>query len=149
MKPSELPSTFYRVTAKALVFDEHRRLLVCQSGDTWEMPGGGWEHDEPFDICLEREVQEELGVSVQHVDDIAFLYRGKSSRGYYTIRIAVPVKLSSYEFLPGDGMTGAKFVTRDEFLALNFAKDEAPVKDCVDRIWPPAGAPVEKTTDNL
>lgn len=138
MDLSQLPGAFYRVTAKAFIFDEDRRLLVCCSGDTWEMPGGGWEHDESFEDCLGREIQEELGVELKYAEKIAFLYRGKSKRrGYYTIRIAVPAEVVSHDFVPGDGMEEARFVTREEFLGLNFAHDELPVKDCVDKIWPP------------
>lgn len=137
MDLSKLPSTFYRVTAKALVFDESQRLLVCHAGETWEMPGGGWEHDESFEACLRREVQEELGVALKRTDNIAFLYRGQSKKGYYTIRIAIPSELTSYDFIPGDGMDEARFVTREEFLHLNFARDEVVIKDYVDKLWPP------------
>jgi 8-oxo-dGTP pyrophosphatase MutT (NUDIX family) len=53
MDPNPLPSTFYRVSIKALVFDDRNRLLVGLTKDEeapgWEIPGGGWEHDETFE----------------------------------------------------------------------------------------------------
>jgi mutator protein MutT len=55
-----------RVTAAILV--DNGRLLICQRppGDhlagLWELPGGKVELDEPPQVCLARELREELGI---------------------------------------------------------------------------------------
>lgn len=133
---SSLASPFYRVALKGLVFDEAQRLLVVQADDgLWEMPGGGWEHDESIEECFNREFQEELGVGVEGVGDFAFLYRCINRRGYVPLRLAYRASVSSHDFKPDDDIVAAKFVTRDEFMALNFAPDEATITEYVDQIW--------------
>jgi 8-oxo-dGTP pyrophosphatase MutT (NUDIX family) len=135
MRTENLPSPFYRVTAKALIFDEQRRLLVGSSEKGWQVPGGGWEHDESFEQALQREFEEEFGVAISGIGSVQFVYRGKSSHGWYTVRIAVTATIASHEFTCGDGLTEARFVTRDEFLALTFSPSEEAVQEHVDQIW--------------
>lgn len=135
---SKLPSPFYRVTAKALIFDGDNRLLVGRGEEDdsgWELPGGGLEHDESTEECLKREIAEELGAEVAEVGQIAFVYRGRSTRGWMITRLTYPVKLKSSDFKFGD-MKDAKYVTREELLNLDFAADEGTIKNYVDQIWP-------------
>jgi ADP-ribose pyrophosphatase YjhB (NUDIX family) len=133
-----LPSPFYRVTVKALIFDEQNRLLVGrgeETDDKWEMPGGGWEHNESLEECLTREIDEELGAEIKSIGKICFVYRGKSSRGWMIVRIAVAVELISHNFKYGD-MTEIKWATKDELLGLEFAADEGTIKNEADKLWP-------------
>ena len=133
---SQLPSPFYRVTAKALIFDGNNRILVGQLSDGgWEMPGGGLEHSETISECLEREIREELGAEVATTGNVQFIYKGKSIRGWMIIRLAIPVVLKNFDFKFGD-MKEARFVDRKELLELNFAADEGTIKNNVDLIWP-------------
>lgn len=55
----------YRVVVKGLVRDEQGRLLlVRERSDTWDLPGGGLDHNEHILPGLEREFEEELQVAV-------------------------------------------------------------------------------------
>lgn len=133
-----LPSPFYRVSVKAIILDDQNRLLIGkgEEGDEgWEIPGGGLEHNESLEECLSREIEEELGVNVQKVGRISFVYRGRSVRGWMILRIAVLVELKDFNFKYGD-MTEGKFITKDELKSINFAADEGTIKDCADLIWP-------------
>jgi len=40
-------------------------LMVFAKGGDIELPGGGWEHGETFEKCLQREACEELGGGTQ------------------------------------------------------------------------------------
>ena len=140
MDLSKLPSPFYRGTIKAIILDDQKRILLGRGEEDsgtndWEMPGGGFEHDENIEECLSRELKEELGAEIDEIGDVAFIYRGKSSRGWITLRIAVPVKLKSFDFNPGD-FKDIKFMTKEEFLKAKFAADEGTVKDFAHKIWP-------------
>lgn len=134
----KLPSPFYRVSVKAIIKDGQGRLLVGrgeEDNEGWEMPGGGWEYDEDLATCLEREIEEELGIEVTEVGEPLFVYRGRSVRGWMILRIAVPVKIKGHDFRLGE-ITEIKFVARDEFMNLDFAAEEGTVKQFSNKIWP-------------
>ena len=59
-----LPPCFYRVSTKALITKENKVLLIMESDGTWELPGGGLEVGETFEIGLKREISEEIGVNI-------------------------------------------------------------------------------------
>jgi len=133
---AQLPSPFYRVATRAVILDDEQRILITQNhyGEC-ELPGGGWEYDEPFDVCLAREIQEELGVEIASAEQAVLgVYRGRNDYGM-TLRIAVRATLKSHDFKPTD-MALVKFVTKDEFLVLDFtpAGDEG-IKQFATIIW--------------
>ena len=131
-----LPSTFYRVTSRALIFDNQAQLVVVQDkAGGWQLPGGGLEHDETFDECLAREVMEELGVAVTNISNILFSYTALSRRGHVILRLAAKVAVDSYSFKPADDMVAWKAVTKEELQAMDFIPEEGNIKDFADAIW--------------
>lgn len=60
---SQYPSSFYRVSLKAVIYNEKGEVLVNREGtsDTWSLPGGGWDHGETEHEALARELYEEVG----------------------------------------------------------------------------------------
>lgn len=134
----ELPDTFWRVSAKAFIYDNDNRLLVFMDKDhEWEVPGGGWEHDETFEQCIERELAEEIGAGVTAIDKHAALfYKGLTMKGYPKICIAAKVTLDDSIIKPsGDDLIEARFVDKSELLKLSFQYGESEIKDCVSQIW--------------
>ena len=58
------PTTFYRVSIKALIRNAAGQVLVVKEHqDKWELPGGGLDHGESVHDCLQRELQEELHIT--------------------------------------------------------------------------------------
>ena len=63
MQSTEIPSSYYRISLKAIIRDSEGRVLVNreQGRDHWSLPGGGWDHGETDIECLKRELLEEVG----------------------------------------------------------------------------------------
>ena len=53
--------------ARAVIFDEVGRILLIRRGDNhlWALPAGGMEPGESVTECMEREVWEETGLTVE------------------------------------------------------------------------------------
>lgn len=130
-------NAFYRVSAKALIFDDTKRLLVFRDPKReWEIPGGGWNHDEAFEACIRRELTEEMKLNVISVGPVACVYSSLHSDGYYKVLIAAQVRIGSQRFQPsGDGLTGAEFITKEQFLQSQFSDNEKAVFGCTNEIW--------------
>jgi 8-oxo-dGTP pyrophosphatase MutT (NUDIX family) len=135
-----LRSPFYRVSAKAVVRDDTGRVLVCaDTSGTYELPGGGWEHDETFEEAVSREIEEELGVKVTRVGGLQFTHAARGPRAHMMLRIAADVELASHDFtLDKNEVTATRFVGRDEFLKLDWCMEDKVVVNYVDKLWPPS-----------
>lgn len=61
---SKYPSTFFRVSVKAIIKNQAGHVLVCkENSPNWNLPGGGIEHGEDPITALQRELSEEVGLS--------------------------------------------------------------------------------------
>ena len=137
LKPIDIPSPYYRVATRAIILDDQNRLLIMENHDgDAELPGGGWEHGEPFDECLRREIMEELGVELEWCDSqVLCMYRDRNVHGAMSLRIAVRARLKSYDFKPVD-MLRAFWVTHDEFMQLDLVPAaEEGLKQYAGMIW--------------
>ncbi len=64
-----IPDCFYRVSIKALVFNETRdKFLICQEeSGLWDFPGGGLDYGTTPQEDLPREIEEEMGLPVTSI----------------------------------------------------------------------------------
>lgn len=132
-----LPSPYYRVAVKVLLQDDLGRILVVQNKrGKWEMPGGGWEHDETLEECVTREIDEELRVGVSNISDVEFVLRGYSQTyDVHAIRLVVRAVLLSDDLQPNDDITAYKFVNRHDFLHLDMVGSDAEFQNATADIW--------------
>ena len=134
---AQLPTSYYRVSAKAIVFDDQKRLLVSRDDKgEWEIPGGGWEFGEPLDECIRRELTEELQAKVVAVNDILFVYVQRTERNIQKLSIAVAAQIAPGPLKPtDDNLVEARYVTKDEFVKLPFQSGENAVVEYADKVW--------------
>jgi 8-oxo-dGTP diphosphatase len=130
-------SPFYRVSVKALIFDNEQRLLVFQDNQgTWEMPGGGLEHGETLEQGITRELDEEMRITPATIGAVQFVYTAVHDTGYHKLCLALPVTLKTTRFVPSaDDLVAAKYVSREEFERLPFQSNEIAVVQYADQIW--------------
>lgn len=64
---ADLPNSFYRVAACALIWNDTRDkfLIALREDGEWELPGGGWEFGETGPETVRREIEEEMGLSAR------------------------------------------------------------------------------------
>ncbi len=68
-----------KVVTAAIIWDDAGRMLVAQRkhgqplGSKWEFPGGKAEKGETLEECLEREIQEEMGIKIAVVGRVVMV----------------------------------------------------------------------------
>jgi 8-oxo-dGTP pyrophosphatase MutT (NUDIX family) len=74
--PVELPGggPVWPVSVKGVLFVGTEVVLLKNERDEWELPGGRLEAGEEPDLCLAREISEELGIAVE-IEDLLDCWR--------------------------------------------------------------------------
>ncbi len=124
---SEQEQCHYRISVKALVYDETRTkfLAVQEASGVWELPGGGLDHGETPEEGLRREVKEEMGLDVTYVaENPSFFFtcdKKNGPAGYtkWVANVLYEIRLAHLDITPSDECVAVRFVTPEEALALN------------------------------
>lgn len=130
--------SLFRVSMKALIFDDQKRLLVLRTdADEWQIPGGGIKYGEEPKEALRREIHEEIGVTTFVNHGIQFLYTNKHEKGYMKLCVAWTVSIQEEVVLThnSDSIVDYAFVTETQFMQLPFEYNEQSIKNHVDEIW--------------
>lgn len=116
---SNIPNCFYRISIKALILDDEKRfLLALENNGLWELPGGGLDFGEKPQECLSREIKEETGIDVVHVNEKPSYFLttlGIKSMKWYC-NVLYETKIKDLNFKPSDECVGLKFFTKEEAL---------------------------------
>lgn len=110
---SQYPSTFYRVSLKAVIRDDTGNILVNkeQNSDTWNLPGGGWDHGETEQEALARELLEEVGYEgtfqANPVKTAVFWLESKQA---WLLWIVYEIKTENNNFSVGNDSSEIKFL---------------------------------------
>lgn len=69
---SQYPNTYYRVSLKAVIRNAEGKVLVNKerSATTWNLPGGGWDHEELEQQALARELREEIAYDGEYTSTL-------------------------------------------------------------------------------
>ncbi len=119
----KLRSGYYRVSVKALIFDDNRSrfLLVQDSDGTWELPGGGLDWEETPQEGLARELKEEMGIDIVSISNQPsyFVTMERHAGTFWTANVIYETKLEHVNFVISDECIAIKFVNKEEALQLD------------------------------
>lgn len=114
-----------------MVRDADGRVLLVRNKDdgSWCLPGGGWDYGETVEQCIRREIQEELGVDIKHIDatPVGF-WDGKNSKyDYRALKLVITGQLASDQFTVTDEASEVGYFNYQEMKRLDFNPDEIGV----------------------
>ena len=122
MLPSEIPNAFYRVSIKALILDESGKkfAVILEDSTWWELPGGGLDWGESPEVCLKREIKEEMGLVVTDVASLPSYYLiGKNEAGKWSLNLVFETKVRDLNFTPTDECREIRFISPEEVGSIN------------------------------
>lgn len=117
----EIQNCFYRISAKALIWNEMRDkfLITEEDNGIWELPGGGIDWGESPQDSIIREIKEEMGLEVTSVKNIpAFFLTFKNLQGAWRSNIIYETEVSHLNFTPSSECVAIKFVSPVEVLQM-------------------------------
>lgn len=134
-KPSKYPSTFYRVSLKAVIKDSDNRVLVVkEKGSGWTLPGGGLDHGESAMQGLARELLEEVGYTDKfsaELDTILPIYA--TTKQAWMLWVVYSVETESQDFSLGVDADDIAFMDPTMFKKSLDRAERLVYKMCVDR----------------
>lgn len=112
----EIPKNYYRISVKALVFDDTRKkfLLIQNDDGVYDLPGGGLVWGESWEECLRREVQEEMGLKITSISkDVECFFTVVNDAVKYAYVIH-EITFADLNFIPSDECRSILFVSPEE-----------------------------------
>jgi len=111
-----VPDKYYRISVKALVLNKEKKfLLTKEDNGKWELPGGGIEFGEDYKTCLKRELKEETGLTVTHINDRpAYFFTDKHPNYKWISNVLFETKLKDLNFTPSEECIEMRFFSKEE-----------------------------------
>jgi len=103
----EIKQSWYRISIKALIYNDKREFLLCKEDNwMWDFPGGWLDHWEQSDICLKRELLEEMWLEITYIDNnpkyFITVHKPKSKNRPWISNIFYEIKVKDLNFTPSD-----------------------------------------------
>lgn len=132
------PDNFYRVTIKGLCVDKGKLLMVREDdrmGGAWELPGGGLDFDEDIRTGFEREIAEEMGLTVAYMAETPMyvwthkLTHLRDMEWFYTLVLAYRVVFDHFDFSSTEECRELGWFTKEELYDLRLCRQTTKLPD--------------------
>lgn len=116
-----IPNTFYRISAKALILDDQKRfLLEREDNGLWDFPGGGIDHGDTPIETIKREILEEMGIEVLDVNpSVQYFVIAKALDNVWKSSVFYLTKVKSLDFTPTEECREIRFFNKKEAEKVN------------------------------
>ena len=122
-KITKIETCFYRISAKALIFDESRtKFLVSKTlNEGWDILGGGLDWGESPTQGITREIREETRIEVTSVNEHPqhfCTYKLRPESPTWRAAIFFETTIKDMNFIPSNECVALRFVTPEEAVVL-------------------------------
>jgi len=120
----EIQQAWYRISVKALIYNEKWEFLLAKENNwTWDIPGWWLDHWENFDVCIKRELQEEMWLEVVWIDKnpkyFITAHKPESKTRPWLANVFYEVKVKDLNFRPSDECVEIWFFNIDNINNIN------------------------------
>ncbi len=103
----DINDAWYRISAKALIYNEKWQILLCKEpNDIWDIPGGWLDHGEDPRTCIKRELVEEMWLEVTSISTkpecFITAHKESSKSRPWISNICYKVEVKDFNFSPSD-----------------------------------------------
>lgn len=134
IEPKDLPSTFYRVSVKALILNENKEFLLCKE-ENWrrDMPWWWLDHWETPHECIIREVKEETGMTVTFIDkNPSYFLTGTSLKWYPMCMIVYYITVEDLNITPSEECVEIWFFNKETVKTIDWYSTTLPFAKLFD-----------------
>lgn len=132
---ADISDSLYRISVKALIFNNHKILLLKEGNDNfWSVPGGGVDYGETAEGALLRELEEEIGVMATDVKTdgkVAFVSIGTVFEGVPRTSIFYKVSVPPEKVRQTQDASAIGWFSADEYRQLVLSPT---LLDCIEEI---------------
>jgi len=114
----QIPDNFYRLSIKALIFDDNNKfMMIKEDNGFWDFPGGALDFGESIKDCLRREISEEMGLTVTSIaDNPSCFFTSLKKNGIWIANVFYKTTVVDLAFTPSNECVDIRFFTVDEAL---------------------------------
>lgn len=114
-----IENAWYRISAKALIYNDDWKFLLCKErSGSWDLPWGWLDHGEDAHDCLRRELKEEMWLEVIDINPspkvFVTAYKPQSSTRPWISNICYEVNVKNIDFTPSDECIEIWFFSAEE-----------------------------------
>ena len=117
------PDSFYRLSIKGLITNSKGEFLLIKSSESgrWDLPWWGIDFWETPEVCLRREIREEMWLGIIHFDATpCYFYTALwLNKKFYVAAVVYMIILESLDFTPTSECEEIGFFTVSEAMKLH------------------------------